>query len=205
MSIPYHLLIDSGLRDIPAWNKWRHRNRGKLIDLSGGDFRFADLSNADLDHADLSHADLTGARMRETSLYGARMVSAVLVDADLSDADARCADMFAVDLTDATLNGAELDGADLRCADMDGASLDGATLRGVVGVNRDDICVTGAVGYWGHCSAIRYRDGSIRIWAGPETFESIAGFRKEIDRRCGPRAAECNAWLDWVAARLEKP
>jgi hypothetical protein len=39
MSIPYHLLTDPARRDIPAWNKWRRRNQGKLIDLSGEDYR----------------------------------------------------------------------------------------------------------------------------------------------------------------------
>jgi hypothetical protein len=68
-------LLKGGSDRIREWNKWRRR-RGKLPDLSGSNFRVADLRGADLRRADLSGADLRLADLRLADLSGAALSEA---------------------------------------------------------------------------------------------------------------------------------
>lgn len=52
------------------------------------------------------------------------------------------------------------------------------------------------------CSAMRNDDGTIRIWAGCETFGSTKECRARIKELGGEHEAERLAWLKWVKARL---
>ena len=139
--------------------------------------RGADLGGADLGGADLGDANLRGADLRGANLRGA----------DLGGANLRYAD----------LRGANLGGANLR-----GANLGGANLQGAVGARRADICAAVPVGSGELCSAMRNDDGTIRIWAGCETFGSTKECRARIKELGGEHEAERLAWLKWVKARL---
>lgn len=97
---------DAGMDD-PSWE----RQDARIISLSFGRLRGAELSGARLPFADLQGADLSGARLRYANLRGA----------DLRDALLRGAD-----LTVAYLGHADLTGADLRAANLDGAVFMGA-------------------------------------------------------------------------------
>ena len=105
-------------------------------------------------------------------------------------------------LRDANLRGADLGGADLRGANLRGANLRNANLRGAVGARRADICAAVPVGSGELCSAMRNDDGTIRIWAGCETFGSTKECRARIKELGGEHEAERLAWLKWVKARL---
>jgi len=120
------------------WNEWRQRNEGLKPDmakahlhranlfaanLSGADFREADLSWAHLNRADLSRADLRGADLNEAYLRGANFGGA-----DLSVTDLRGAYLYRAHLQ-ANLSGANLSGADLRGANLSKANLRGAILH----------------------------------------------------------------------------
>ena len=106
------------------------------------------------------------------------------------------------DLGDANLRGADLGDANLRGADLGGADLRGADLTGTAGARRSDICAAVPVGSGELCSAMRNEDGTIRIWAGCETFGSIKECRARIKELGGEHEAERLAWLKWVKARL---
>ena len=102
----------------------------------------------------------------------------------------------------ANLWGANLGGANLGGADLGGANLGGANLRGAVGARRADIAAAVPVGSGELCSAMRNDDGTIRIWAGCETFGSTKECRARIKELGGEHEAERLAWLKWVKARL---
>ena len=72
--------------------------------LTGIDFRNANLSNADLSNADLSNADLSNA-----NLSNANLSNADLSNADLSNADLSNADLSNANLSNASLKGTILD------------------------------------------------------------------------------------------------
>jgi uncharacterized protein YjbI with pentapeptide repeats len=147
-----------------AWNTWRQKHPGDVIDfrnaelsyanlcganLCGADFREADvreakLCTANLRDADLCKADLWGADFREADLreakfYQANLSRAKLSGADLSGASLSGVRLFMVDLRAAKLerahlSGATFEGADLRGAILRGAFLNGADLRGDQGI-----------------------------------------------------------------------
>ena len=104
--------------------------------------------------------------------------------------------------TRADLRYADLRYADLGGADLGGADLRGADLTGTAGARRSDIVAAVPVGSGELCSAMRNEDGTIRIWAGCETFGSIKECRARIKELGGEHEAERLAWLKWVKARL---
>ncbi len=135
--------------------------------------------------------------MTENPIRGANLGGANLWGADLRGANLRGADLRGADLGVANLGVANLQGANLR-----GANLQGANLQGAVGARRADICAAVPVGSGELCSAMRNDDGTIRIWAGCETFGSIKECRARIKELGGEHEAERLAWLKWVKARL---
>ena len=92
----------------------------QLPNLNGADLSGLDFKWADLDGADLKGADLTGANLRWAGLDGA----------DLKGADLTGANLRWASLMDTNLSNTNLTGADLRWAGLDGADLKGANLTG---------------------------------------------------------------------------
>ena len=135
--------------------------------------------------------------IRGADLWGANLWGADLGGANLGGANLRDADLWGADLGGANLGGANLGGANLG-----GANLGGANLQGAVGARRADICAAVPVGSGELCSAMRNEDGTIRIWAGCETFGSIKECRERIKELGGEHETERLAWLKWVKARL---
>lgn len=103
-----------------------------IAELSGSDFRGADLTRADffplattvhrdvLKYCDFSGARLTSANMRYAVLWLAKFNGADLRGANFSDAD---------------LSGADLAGANIAGADFSGANLDNANFVGAIGIS----------------------------------------------------------------------
>jgi len=98
------------------------------LNLTGKNFRNADLQGADLQGADLRSADLKGA--------------------DLRDADLRGADLQGADLRDAYLQGADLRSADLRSTDLKDADLKNTTSMDPLVAARLSICPEGDLVVW---------------------------------------------------------
>ena len=96
-------------------------------DLSGLDFKWADLDVADLKGANLSGANLSWASLMDTDLK----------DANLTGADLRWATLDGADLSNANLTGADLRWTVLPDADLPGADLRGATIDGTILVDAD--------------------------------------------------------------------
>ena len=115
----------------------------------------------------------------------------------LTDPERRNVAQWNVWMTENPLRDANLRGADLR-----GANLGGADLTGTAGARRSDIVAAVPVGSGELCSAMRNDDGTIRIWAGCETFGSTKECRARIKELGGEYEAERLAWLKWVKARL---
>ena len=172
VTAPTHLLTDPERRNVAQWNVWRTENPLRYANLRGADLGGADLGGANLGGANLWGADLGGADLGGANLWGAN------------------------------LWGANLGGANLRGADLGVANLRGANLGGAVGARRADICAAVPVGSGELCSAMRNDDGTIRIWAGCETFGSTKECRARIKELGGEHEAERLAWLKWVKARL---
>ena len=106
-------------------------------DLSGTDFKWADLNGADLSNANLTGINFKWASLMDADLLGANLTGADLRWADLDGADLEGADLTGTDLRWTTLMGANLSNADLRGAIIDGTNLDEANLTGanLTGVN----------------------------------------------------------------------
>ncbi len=144
-------------KGVKAWNKWRAKNPGVDIDLSGANLRGANLNKADLRRADLHGADFCEANLGRANLSEANLSGAQLFRADLSsritlihldEADLRKFNIhhkkdgrieLDIDLDDfmelkgvhrrgADLHGANLNGADLSYADLSYADLSSADL-----------------------------------------------------------------------------
>ena len=120
----------------------------------------------------------------------------------LTDPERRNVAQWNVWRTENPLRYANLRGADLRGANLRGADLRGADLTGTAGARRSDIVAAVPVGSGELCSAMRNDDGTIRIWAGCETFGSTKECRARIKELGGEHEAERLAWLKWVKARL---
>ena len=114
----------------------------------------------------------------------------------------RGANLRGANLQGANLQGADLQDANLRGANLRDANLRGADLTGTAGARRSDIVAAVPVGSGELCSAMRNDDGTIRIWAGCETFGSTKECRARIKELGGEHEAERLAWLKWVKARL---
>lgn len=119
--------------------RWRYGNE-ESPDLSGRDFRDADLQRVNMANADLRGANLAGAALNEADLHGADLRGADFHKTDLSSADLRDAQLRGTDLRFALVFGTDLRGADLRdariacrdCGTHTGmfSNLFGADLRG---------------------------------------------------------------------------
>ena len=140
--------------------------------------------------------------LRGANLWGANLGGANLQGANLQGANLGDADLGGADLGGADLGGANLRGANLQGANLQGANLQGADLTGTAGARRSDIVAAVPVGSGELCSAMRNDDGTIRIWAGCETFGSTKECRARIKELGGEYEAERLAWLKWVKARL---
>ena len=108
----------------------------KDADLSGVDFKWADLANAKLKGADLSGtdlrwADLTAADLTGANLTGADLSWASLMEADLQDADLRGAILNRTNLTGADLTRTNMAGVNLHSAYLD----DNTKLDGAIGLD----------------------------------------------------------------------
>ena len=103
-------------------------------DLSGLDFKWADL-----DGADLSNVDLTGANLRWANLMDTN-----LSNTNLTGADLRWATLMDVNLSHADLRGAIVDGTIQVEADLTGANVTGVNLRSAY--LDDDTKLDGAIG-----------------------------------------------------------
>ncbi len=110
----------------------------KCVDcnLSGADFRAAQIPRSVLAWSDLSwlsgdglraaQSDLSRSRLYYADLRGANLEGASLVGADLRGADLRGANLRNADLRDADLRGALIEGALVRDANFNGATGDAA-------------------------------------------------------------------------------
>ncbi len=97
----------------------------KGINLSGTQFKLADLQKADLREAKLEWIDLTEANLREADLQRANLTKANLSGADLTEAD----------LEGANLTQAELGGG----ANLEGANLEEARLEWAKNLTREQL------------------------------------------------------------------
>jgi uncharacterized protein YjbI with pentapeptide repeats len=102
-----------------------------MANLSGADFRGANLTNADFSPLEglmknvLKSCDFSGAALKGANFDGADLTFSRFVGADLAGANLKKADLSKTDLT----------GADLTGADVSGADLYGANLTGVKGLD----------------------------------------------------------------------
>ena len=108
----------------------------KDADLSGVDFKWADLAHAKLKGADLSGtdlrwADLTAADLTGANLCNANLSWASLMEADLQDADLRGAILNRTNLTGADLTRTNMAGVNLHSAYLD----DNTKLDGAIGLD----------------------------------------------------------------------
>ena len=145
---------------------------------------------------------LTDPERRNVAQWNVWRTENPLRGADLGYADLGGADLWSANLRNADLGRADLRYANLRGADLGGADLRGADLTGTAGARRSDIVAAVPVGSGELCSAMRNDDGTIRIWAGCETFGSTKECRERIKGLGGEHEAERLAWLKWVKARL---
>ena len=104
--------------------------------LSGVDFKWADLAHAKLKGADLSGTDLRWADLTATDLTGANLTGAdlswaSLMEADLQDADLRGAILNRTNLTGADLTRTNMAGVNLHSAYLD----DNTKLDGAIGLD----------------------------------------------------------------------
>ncbi len=127
----------------PGFNTGERPSRRPGSDLSGADFRNANLKERDFSGRNLSGADLRGADLTDAFLHrvdlsganleGARLFRANLLQADLSDANLQGTNLISADLSGANLQRANLSGAKMYMGDrlmvrLTGAHLDGAIM-----------------------------------------------------------------------------
>ncbi len=99
-------------------------------DLAGADLRGANLALAVLQESDLSGANLAGAGLFKTQCTATNFERANLEGADLWMSRLQRACLREANLSDANLREAKLEGADLRGAILSGADLRGAVMGG---------------------------------------------------------------------------
>jgi hypothetical protein len=119
MANPEHVAIVR--QGAAAIAKWRRRNPGLRLDLSGAGFDGLNLLEANLSIANLAGADLSGVNLSDANLTWADLTDANLGGANLTDAD-----LTGADLTSADLSGAYLSGANFTWAFLIGTNLTGA-------------------------------------------------------------------------------
>jgi len=124
---------------VEAWNYWRKENPEIVPDLTGANFRDADLNKANLNGAILSNANFNRANLFDTNLnntilHNANLDRAViktssLVDSDLTGASLFFANLILANLTKANLKNADLDRAQVLSTNFDSAILTGACIQ----------------------------------------------------------------------------
>ena len=119
---PEHLAVLG--RGVGVWNSWVREHSGIRVNLTGANFRGANLAGAYLTGASLYRADFEGANLRSSFMTNADLVGATLKGANLMSSN-----LVGADLRSADLSGASLSWADLRSADLSGSDLSEADLR----------------------------------------------------------------------------
>ena len=152
-------LTDQEREDLRLHKLWLDDpSKGKQLNWSGKDLRFAtlcfaDLSDANLSRTDLRHADLSLAYLRGADLFRANLHKANLSKAnlnganllgvDLSEADLSQASLFRANLSEANLTRANLLSANLVRASLFNANLRCANLRYADFSNAEGVWVSG--------------------------------------------------------------
>jgi len=111
-------------RGVEYFNRWREKNPGMDVDLSGGDFSKMELDEADFTDALLHNSDFSGA-----SLIGADFSRANISNSNLSNIDGRLARFEGTIASKANFTGANLSRAKLRMGYFDGADFTDANLN----------------------------------------------------------------------------
>lgn len=104
----------------PRQNPYENHNRPYHRDLTGADFRWANLKEK----------DFSGRKMVEANLSNADLSDSFLHQVNLENANLFRANLFRANLLEANLRGANLQEANLVGADLSGADLSGANLKG---------------------------------------------------------------------------
>jgi len=99
-------------------------------DLSGLDFREANLSGTELLRANLLGSNLSGADLRRANLMASNLSDANLQGADLSGASLIGAGVSGADLRQAKFSQADLSGVNLAVCETEGADFSAATMPG---------------------------------------------------------------------------
>lgn len=108
---------------VEAWNSWREQNPETEIDLTGSNFRAAQLSHVNFRGADLRNTSFIAANLHKADLFEARLIKANLQEANLSSANCRKADLQSVNLARADLTKANFSEANLLTTDFSSANL----------------------------------------------------------------------------------
>ena len=129
--------LGASLEDAPKFAGATMRGVRVQAELSGADFRGADLTGARMGphepRADMS--SMPGSLLRGCDFSGATLNGADLMWAKLRFSKFIGADMQGVNLAGADLSMTDFSGADLTGANLEGADLDGTVLRGVRGLD----------------------------------------------------------------------
>jgi uncharacterized protein YjbI with pentapeptide repeats len=132
--------LNSHLTDAPRFSGANLRGIKVQAELSGADFRGADLTDADFHTLEDRPGEGTLTTLRKNVVKSCDFSGATLVRANFSEAVLTFSRMTGADLTGADLSHADLSmvefqGADLTDADFTGADLDGANLAGAKGLD----------------------------------------------------------------------
>jgi uncharacterized protein YjbI with pentapeptide repeats len=128
---------------VETWNQWRAEHQGIHPDLSGVNFRGANLRRVDLTRANLSDADLTRADLTRANLSEANLRGAIFARADLCEADPGGAAFRQAGLREADLSRANLRGAIFARSDLSRANLTNVVIGWTVFGNVDLSTVRG--------------------------------------------------------------
>lgn len=121
-------------RGVKNWNEWRRKGIATRLDLSGVDFREANLNNADLSNTNLNNSNLNKAKLRKAKLSNADLNDSNLSGANLSQADLSRAYLSKVDLRGANLSNADLSKTILGYANLSDADLSKAVFIGAMAI-----------------------------------------------------------------------
>ncbi len=123
--------------DVAAWNEYRERHSGWLLDLRMANLSGLDIGDAQLRGGDFRGADLSRADLRGAGLSGANLIGTNLSGANISWAGLHRADLSGADLSGANLTGAGLGGTVFREANLCGVDFSNAGLFSTAFANID--------------------------------------------------------------------
>jgi curved DNA-binding protein CbpA len=119
-----------------------YQTRSPYPDMSGADFRGADLKEKDFSGRNLSNANFTQANLSDAFLHRVNLQGAILeranlfranlLEANLSNANLREANLIGADFSGANLSGADLTGAKIGFDDKIMVKFTGALLSGTI-------------------------------------------------------------------------